>query len=215
MSQDDLLTRLRNNDPDTWRELHEQFAPGLMAVAGRHLRAIRGQLSAEDVYNSVLKSFWVQVNKGNVAVDEWDGVGALLWKITICKCRKRLRYYRQQRRDTRRAEPLASEPGTVISPEESVELEDFLTRLMKYLEDPTDREKTEFNQRVAALLLSGYSPEEIVTGTLKSGLPLPEDARLPPGCQTSLATVKRRKRELEQLLTAEFNKALGLLEETA
>jgi RNA polymerase sigma-70 factor, ECF subfamily len=102
-SFDELLDRLRSGDDDAARQIFEQYARRLIGLARTHLDgAVRRRVDPEDVVQSVFKSFFVRVGKGDFDLENKDNLWSLLVVITLHKCGHKVRDLRSQRRDIRR-----------------------------------------------------------------------------------------------------------------
>jgi RNA polymerase sigma-70 factor (ECF subfamily) len=107
------MGQLRGGDDDAARRLFARFADRLIRLAHQRLdRKVRPKVEAEDVVQSVFKSFFVRHGEGNFDLGGWDGLWALLVRITLCKCVSANRRFRGRRRDVQReAGPAAEEEG--------------------------------------------------------------------------------------------------------
>src|SRR6266852_3707821 len=76
-SFDALMTRLRAGDEDAANELFHLFASRLIGLARRQLdRRIRQKVDAEDVVQSVFKSFFLRHANGKFELSNWDNLWA-------------------------------------------------------------------------------------------------------------------------------------------
>jgi RNA polymerase sigma-70 factor (ECF subfamily) len=162
-SFDELMTRLRARDGEAAREVFNRFAGRLIGLARARLhRALRAKVGAEDVVQSVFKSFFRCHADGQFDLRDWDGLWSLLVVITARKCGRQLRRFHQAGRDVRKERPapegsdaphgfeaLARDP----SPEEAAVLTETLEQVMRGLEE---RER-----QVLELRLQGYTVPEI------------------------------------------------------
>jgi RNA polymerase sigma-70 factor (ECF subfamily) len=192
-SFDRLMAGLRDRDGDAARQLFHRFAGRLLGLARTRLdRVLRAKVGAEDVVQSVFKSFFRAHADGRFDVRDWDALWALLVVITARKCGRQLRYFRRAGRDVaREAPPPAnaddSAPGWEAlardpSPEEAAVLAETLERLMRGL---TERER-----QVLELRLQGYTVPEI-------------GARVGRTEYTVQGILKRVRQRLEPLLDEE------------
>jgi RNA polymerase sigma-70 factor (ECF subfamily) len=163
-SFDALLAGLRDRDAEAARRLFNRFAGRLLGLARARLgRVVRAKVGAEDVVQSVFKSFFRRHADGQFDLHDWDGLWSLLVVITARKCGRQLRYFHRAGRDVRREAPapgtddgaaagweaLARDP----SPEEAAVLAETLERLLRGLKE---RER-----QVLELRLQGYTVPEI------------------------------------------------------
>src|SRR5438067_192126 len=99
----DLMQRLRGGDEVAATILFQRFARRLIGLARHQLdQRLRGKLDAEDVVQSVFKSFFPRFADGCFELDGWEDLWALLTVITLRKCGRRVEYFRARRRDVRR-----------------------------------------------------------------------------------------------------------------
>jgi RNA polymerase sigma-70 factor (ECF subfamily) len=147
MSPDDsfavLLARLRAGDERAAELLVCEFTTRLLALARSRLQAaLRGKVDAEDVVQSVFKSFFVRQAAGQFELTSRDGLWGLLARLTVRKCTARARYFRTEGRDVHREvsapaadpdgaewEALAHEP----TPEEAAVLTETVELLVREL----------------------------------------------------------------------------------
>ena len=163
-SFDDLLGRLRAGEEQASYEIFQRFAEPLITKA--HFRldtAIRGKVDAEDVVQSVYRTFFQRIEKGQFELENWESLWGLLVTITIRKCGRKAQHFRTDRRDVSREhnvgiddsqvpvnwEAIAREP----TPDDVAVLAETIDELMNELKD---------SQRdILTLSLEGYSPTEI------------------------------------------------------
>jgi RNA polymerase sigma-70 factor (ECF subfamily) len=157
-----LLARVRKGDDEAAAIIFRRFVDQLAAKAHRHLSpAARRQADAEDVVQSVYRTFFRRVREGEFRLDHWGSVWGLLTRITIRKCAhagRRIKNHPQGTSPQANSshleanldwETLAREP----SPAEAAALNDTLDTLLKPLR-ATHRE-------IVVLTLQGYTQQEI------------------------------------------------------
>src|SRR4029077_11892934 len=108
-----LMARLRSGEDAAAREVFEEFAGRLVALARRRFnRLLARKVDPEDVVQSALKSFFARHRAGKLDVGGWDGLWNLLALITLRKCADRAEYFLADRRDgTREVTGAAGEEG--------------------------------------------------------------------------------------------------------
>ncbi len=161
----DLMARLQSGDNEAASKLFHRFANQLIALAHERLDArIRQKLDAEDVIQSVFRSFFGHQAAGELAgLGSWDSLWGLLVVMTLRKCRwQRIRFHadcRDVRREVRLT-PFANESGTgweicdrEPTPAEGAVLAETVDELLQEFAGRT--------QQILVLLLQGYSAEEI------------------------------------------------------
>jgi RNA polymerase sigma-70 factor (ECF subfamily) len=133
----DLLPRLPAGDPQAFRAVFDRYSDRLIRLADGHLsRKLAGRVDAEDVVQSVFRTFYRRGAEGEFHLDGSAQLWQLLVKITVLKARARARYHTADRRDAgaERApadgfDPPAPEPG----PEEAALLVDQIDALLRGL----------------------------------------------------------------------------------
>jgi RNA polymerase sigma-70 factor (ECF subfamily) len=155
----DLLKRLQAQDEDAARAIYNRYTAGLLALARQNLQLVKFRVDPESVVQSVYRSFFQRQRAGEYELGSWNGLWALLTRITLRKCWNRVRYHRQQCRDLRREvsvsgeDELASLVAMDPSPSQAAVLAETVAGLLNGLRD---RER-----HIIELLLRGYDVEEI------------------------------------------------------
>jgi RNA polymerase sigma-70 factor (ECF subfamily) len=159
-----LVDRLRSGEDAAAREVFEQFAGRLIALARRRFnRLLARKVDPEDVVQSAFKSFFIRHRDGKLEIHDGGGLWNLLTLITMRKCADRAEYFQADRRDAAReaAGPAADDrPDLVLSvldreprPEEAVILAETVEHLF--------RDLTAFERPILELSLQGYTVPEI------------------------------------------------------
>jgi RNA polymerase sigma-70 factor (ECF subfamily) len=162
-SADDLPDRLQAGDPDALQEVFDRHARRLILLALRHLPpGLRPKVDAEDVVQSVFRSFVRRNNAGGFQFATEDDLRGLLVVMTLRKCGKQVRRYLGPQRDVRKeataadddldgeaCAALAREP----TPEEAAAAAELLERCLQALDE---RER-----RVLLLEMEGWTAAEI------------------------------------------------------
>jgi RNA polymerase sigma factor (sigma-70 family) len=160
----DLLQRLESGDPEAAALLFDDFARRLIGLARRRLdERVRGKVDADDVVNSVIRTFCRRAAERPFNLDGPDDLWALLVEITLRKCGRWNRHFRTRKRDVRREETpprradseFASEPPDAAGPrpEDEVVLRETVERLLGGLDERT--------RAVCEMRLQGYEIKEI------------------------------------------------------
>jgi RNA polymerase sigma-70 factor (ECF subfamily) len=112
-SFEDLLARLRTGDDEAARRVFDQFARRLIGLARLRLdHRARGKVDAEDVVQSVFRTFFMRLQDGQFDLRDRDSLWALLVAITSHKCGRAVKQLHAQRRDVRReSAPPADDSG--------------------------------------------------------------------------------------------------------
>jgi RNA polymerase sigma factor (sigma-70 family) len=168
-----LIAYLKSGDPalgdEAARRIWERYLPRLLTLARRHLdRRIRVLQDEDDVVQSMGRSFFNRLRRGDFDLADRDELWALLMTITRNKaCTAANRLFAAQR-DVRRARPLSpsDESSSAISheavtleaaeptPAEAAALNEALERRLRDLPEPDLRQ-------VALMKLEGFTNREI------------------------------------------------------
>jgi RNA polymerase sigma factor (sigma-70 family) len=168
-----LIDRFRSGDPATRdvaaRRIWERYLHRLLTLARAHLHPrIRVRQDEEDVVQSMGRSFFRRLQRGDFDLADRDDLWALLVKITLNKvCNARDRHF-AKRRDGRLERPLAPSDGSrsdapheapVLeadepTPAEAAALNEALERRLRALPEEDVRQ-------VALMKLEGYTNHEI------------------------------------------------------
>ncbi len=190
-SFDEFVQRLQAGDDDAAAKVFHRFAERLIALARSRLgNQIRGKVDAEDVLQSVYKSFFLRTAEGKFEIVDWDGLWALLVVITVRKCSRKRRTFNQAARAVSRERPYelfgddADGSWQVLSreatPAEAVMLTDTLEHVMTGLDEQ--------GRAIVALKLQGNTEAEISEHTGRSGRTV----------RRVLARIRKRLREVEE-----------------
>jgi RNA polymerase sigma-70 factor, ECF subfamily len=163
-SIEELLAQLESGDQGAATKVFERYAERLVALArGRFQARLRSKVDAEDIVQSVFKSFFRAQGKGQFEFDDWGGLWRLLVTMTVRKCGRRAEEFYAARRDVgrerhdrgsaedRRPELEVAAPDP--TPDEAVALTELVERLISSLDDR--------GQQVFTLRLQGYTIPEI------------------------------------------------------
>lgn len=96
----DLMDRLRKGDEPAAKQIVERFTGRLIGLARTRFDSqFQPRLDAEDVVQSVYRTFFRRQAAGEFEVADWDNLWSLLTVITVCKCGKQREYLLAQRRN--------------------------------------------------------------------------------------------------------------------
>jgi RNA polymerase sigma-70 factor, ECF subfamily len=159
-SFDELMARLGAGEADAAREVFDRYAARLIALARTRLgEKLRRKVDAEDVLQSVYKSFFVRHAQGGVQAQNWEALWRLLTVITLRKCGRWVEYFHAGRRSVTVEEAGDSRVGDVVArepaPDEAAMLTETIERLLRDLEG---RER-----EIVTLGLQGLGAAEIAT----------------------------------------------------
>jgi DNA-directed RNA polymerase specialized sigma24 family protein len=136
----DLVRRLRANDPCAADDVYAVYAQRLTRLAERHLsREVTRREDGEDVVQSALRTFFRRQSEGEFRLDSNDDLWRLLARITLMKARAKARRHTAAVRDVGAEaggdawwlDVLAREPGV----EDAIVLVDQIDCLLRGLPD--------------------------------------------------------------------------------
>jgi RNA polymerase sigma-70 factor (ECF subfamily) len=105
-SFDNLMTRLRERDDAAAKEVFDEFAGRLIALARSRLDShIRRKVEPEDVVQSAFRSFFTRQADGKFELKNWESLWGLLAQITLRKCGHKIKALTGPTRDVRREVP--------------------------------------------------------------------------------------------------------------
>ncbi len=146
VSIDVLRAGLLAGDQTAAKNLFAEFSGRLIALARSRMdQKLRQKVDAEDVVQSVYKSFFVRAADGQFEFDNWNNLWTILAVITLRKCGHRVEHFRAACRDVRREqipvalnadESVASFQGIARDPmpSEVVALTETLEQIMRHLD---------------------------------------------------------------------------------
>ena len=161
----EVIERLESGDEAAAKEIFKRFASRLINLAHKRLNDRLGnKIDAEDVVQSVFRSFFVRQQEQKYSIANWNSLWGLLAKITLRKCHRQSERHFSMKRDVRQE---ANQPGSPIgsqfdaweaatrepTPDEVAIFEETVNDLFATLD--------EFQSRVIELKLQGYSVADI------------------------------------------------------
>ncbi len=160
----ELMDRVSGGDEEAARALFEAYARRLVGLAASRLpRALAPKVDAEDVVQSVFRSFFARCGEGRFTLEGWDSLWTVLTVLTVRKCGHRVRYFRAGRRDVQRESPPAADlsdsregwqpAAPEPTPPEAALLAETLEEVLRGLK-PAHRP-------IVELRLQGYTVEEV------------------------------------------------------
>lgn len=170
-SFDELIARLRAGDESAAQQLFDRFIDRLIQLARSRMdRALRQKVDAEDVVQSVFKSFFRRQAEAPFALGNWDDLWSLLVVITLRKCVGKIRRFHGKGRDVRKeaAGPFLGDDAAVVheavarepTPAEAAMLTETVEHMMRGL--------GEHERQVFEMRLQGYMVAEISARTGRS-----------------------------------------------
>jgi RNA polymerase sigma-70 factor (ECF subfamily) len=163
-SFEELMARLHAGDEDAASQIYQEFASRLIRLARQRLDGrLCQKLDAEDVVQSVFKSFFVRQSQGQFELDNWESLWNLLVRIALRKCCHKKRAYYGPHRDVRREavrEPREDDSclewGAVAPEPQPDEAAMLAETVRQFLGGLSERER-----QVVELRLQGYTAAEI------------------------------------------------------
>jgi RNA polymerase sigma-70 factor (ECF subfamily) len=160
----ELMDRLRAGDKDAADQIFHEFTGRLIGLARHHLdRRLSQKLDADDIVQSVFKSFFVRYRQGEFELENRNSLWGLLVCITLRKCGRKKRNFYGPQRDVRKEAVLSpKDEGSGLEwegvardplPEEAAVLAETVGQFLSGL---TERER-----RIVELRLQGYTAPEI------------------------------------------------------
>lgn len=151
--------RLTNGEQEATQVLLDRYSVRLVALARSRLGTrLRPKADPEDVFQSVLRTFFRRLGSGEIELRDWSTLSGLLSLLTLRKVQSYAQHYGAARRDPRREVALfLDEDGRVgpaipdrePTPDEVATFVDLLETLLKGL-DEQDR-------RFMQLMIAGES----------------------------------------------------------
>src|SRR4051794_36764306 len=100
---DEMMTWLKSGNQDAAKEVVDRFTARLIGLARVNLsERVKTKVDAEDVVQSVFRSFFVRQAGGQFTLESWDSMGGLLVVIPLRKCHRKTRHFFGARRDIRK-----------------------------------------------------------------------------------------------------------------
>jgi RNA polymerase sigma-70 factor (ECF subfamily) len=163
-SFDHLMRGLRARQDSAATAVFQRYAHRLVALARTKLTGpMRQKIDAEDVLQSVFKSFFIRHADGQFDLNNWDSLWTLLTVITVRKCLNSRQHFRAARRNVaRESAPAASAEDSRAgwdlldrepTPDEATALADLVEQTMRSLD--------ERGRQILTLRLQGCLVEDI------------------------------------------------------
>ena len=159
-----LLNQLQAGDEAAATKIYQRYAQQLIGKARGHLGSVvKQKVDAEDLVQSVYRSFFNRFGQGQFDLENWESLWGLLNTITLRKCGRQVEYFHADKRDINREkrpelnskdsmrqwQAIAREP----TPEEAM----ILTETMEQMLSAFDTRQRE----ILSLTLQGYTQQEV------------------------------------------------------
>ena len=156
-----LVKAAGNGDSIAGQEMYDRFAERIRRLAGSKLNnRLSSKLDAEDIVQSVFRSFFRQDKRGGFSFDNWNSLWALLATIATRKCARKGQELSYAKRDFRRESGLSTDQlapseifGKAPTNEDLVDIQDAVEWSLSGL--------NEMQREVVLLRLANFSTSEI------------------------------------------------------
>jgi RNA polymerase sigma factor (sigma-70 family) len=157
-----LIDLWRQGDQDAARQIVERYLDRLLHLArGRISQRLASRVDAEDIVQSVFRTFFVRLKDGRFVFSEQDDLCKLLMRITLHKTLRQVHFHKAAKRnpsmETDRGEHHREQLLALLdrepTPEAAVAFLDQLEHFLNQLK-PLERQ-------ILELRLQGYTNEEI------------------------------------------------------
>ena len=143
------IDALAQGDPEVAAQFWDRYGSRLERLAGQHLAAkLQRRLGADDVAQSVCRTFLRRAADGQFRLEDGDGLWRLLCAITLTKIREKARFHLRKKRSINQEQPM-----------EGGKEGESQARLQIAAHEPTPAEAAEFADQFEKIL-SGLDAEE-------------------------------------------------------
>jgi RNA polymerase sigma-70 factor (ECF subfamily) len=187
-SFEELMGRLRQGDEAAARQIFEEYAERLIALARSRLgQRLRQKVDPEDVLQSVYRSFFTRHARGQLQLEGWDGLWGMLTVITLRKCGRWVERFTCQKRNVAAEVPAVGD-GDSAGGWEAV------------ARDPTPVEAAILAETVEQLIQGLEGRERDIVTLCLQGWTVPEiSARVGRTRRTVQRVLKRAQEHLQRL----------------
>jgi len=165
-----LVERYRQGDEDAAKALFARYVGRLTSLAHSRLSAkLARRIDAEDVVQSVYRSFFVRAREGQYELHHSGDLWRLLAVITMNKLRRKVEHHTAAKRQVNQEQSDAGEEGLPLY-HEALTREPSPVETLAVLEeiDLLTRGLTDVQKRMVELRLQGYLIEEIAEAVARS-----------------------------------------------
>jgi RNA polymerase sigma-70 factor, ECF subfamily len=159
-----LVNLFREGDQDAARQIVDRYLDRLLTLARRRIsQRLASRVDAEDIVQSVFRTFFVRLKEGQFVFDDQDDLCKLLMRITLHKTLRQVAFHKAGKRDPNLETPhgehhqeqlmalFDQEPTQEATVAFLDQLEHFLAQLR-----PQERE-------ILEMRLQGHSNEDIAS----------------------------------------------------
>src|SRR5947209_4654729 len=98
--EDALLNLWRAGNQDAARQIFDRYVAQLLALASRRIsQRLAARVDAEDIVQSVFRTFFHRAREGQFKVDDPDDLCKLLARITVHKTLRQIAFHKRAKRD--------------------------------------------------------------------------------------------------------------------
>lgn len=158
-----LLRRVRTGEDDAATDLYHRYAKRLWSLANNQLgQKLSRRLEADDVVQSVFRTFFRRVVEGQYDVPAGKEIWGLFLVIALNKVRAAAVRNSAQKRDTARTEALSATHEQVAAPRDdhAAILRDVIAEIVSTL--------SETQQQIITMRIEGFSADEIAKAAERS-----------------------------------------------
>lgn len=161
-SVDSFVRSLREGDPGATKEIFDQYVDRLVAMARKRISLrLAGRIDAEDIVQSVFRTFFHRAKKGQFQIHAEDDICKMLARITVHKTLRQVAHHQAGKRDAGRDAGSGDDAQDIVvnllsrepSPDVAASLIDQMEHFLSQLK-PEDRQ-------ILELRMQGYSTIEI------------------------------------------------------
>jgi RNA polymerase sigma-70 factor (ECF subfamily) len=158
-----LIRRYRGGEDAAATSIYLKYARRLRALAEQHCRGeLAGRFDADDVVQSVFRTFFEGVRKQAYDVPEGGEIWGLLMVLALNKVRNLADYHKARKRDVRQTTPLPKDPRHLLAKDGDAAV------FLKMVLDEQMAGLPESNRRIIRMRIEGYEISEIASGTGRS-----------------------------------------------
>jgi len=165
-SDHDLLEAFRSGQMDASTRLYMKYADRLIGMTARKSSSeLAAKVDPEDIVQSVFRTFFRRVEKGQYDVPEGEDIWKLLLVITLNKIRAVVAFNRAAKRDMRRTRSDAMVEEAVAKADDKDEI---ALATLRIVIDELLSDQLEMNQKIIRQRIEGYDILEIAQNVNRS-----------------------------------------------
>jgi RNA polymerase sigma-70 factor (ECF subfamily) len=167
----ELLERWRAGDPRAAEDLFDRYTDQLIRLARRELPAgLAARVDAEDVVQSVYRSFWTDAQAGHYVLSRSGDLWRLLAAITVHKVQNQIARHLAGKRSVRREQSLDQSESVFGVPVESLVREPSPSEAAAVVDEleAVLRDLSPGHRRIVEMRLQGHTLETIAEAVERS-----------------------------------------------